>query len=390
MVNIEKILPIYKVEHNAIVSMQGDITIGYKVDWFDIFTRSGQDYEASHQALVKALKLLPAFTIYHQQDVFIKTKYKGQPGFGSFLSQASEQFFDSRPYLEHRSYIFLTKKPDGRKTASSGYSGILRKSIAPAQTTQPHLLRDFLEKAGGFERILSDSGIGLRRLSDDELAGTQTKAGVIEQYCFLQGPDERPVIKDVHLKEEIRIGDDHCQLFTLSDVEDLPAYCGSRVNYDRYSTDKTKFSIGFASPLGLLLDSNHIYNQFIFIEDAQKTLKLLEKKRLRLQSLSGYSRENAIARDATSDFLNEAISEQRLPVKAHLNVMAWTNNPDEEQEIKNKVSSAMAQMDASPKLEIDGASQIWWAALPGNAADFPMNDTFDTFLEHAHSPMAFS
>ena len=97
-----------------------------------------------------------------------------------------------------------------------------------------------------------------------------------------------PVIRDVHLKDGIKIGDDYCQLFTLADAEDLPALCGSRINYDKYSTDKTKFSIGFASPLGLLLDCSHIYNQYIFIDDALlKTQKLLEaKKRLRLQSLS--------------------------------------------------------------------------------------------------------
>jgi conjugation system TraG family ATPase len=40
-------------------------------------------------------------------------------------------------------------------------------------------------------------------------------------------------------------------------------------------------------------------------------------------------------------------------------------------------------MDAVPKQESDGAPQIFWAGIPGNAADFPMNDTFDTFAEHA-------
>ena len=50
----------------------------------------------------------------------------------------------------------------------------------------------------------------------------------------------------------------------------LPAFCGSRINYDKYSTDKTKFSVGFASPLGQLLPCNHIYNQYIFIDDAAK------------------------------------------------------------------------------------------------------------------------
>jgi conjugation system TraG family ATPase len=164
---------------------------------------------------------------------------------------------------------------------------------------------------------------------------------------------------------------------------DLPALCGSRINYDKYSTVKTKFSIGVASTLGQLLPCNHIYNQYIFIEDAQKTIQKLESKRLRLQSLSAYSRENLIARDATNDFLNEAISQQRLPVKAHFNVLVWTDNKDELKDLKNRVSSALAQMDAVAKQETIGAPQIFWAGIPGNAADFPINDTFDTFAEQA-------
>ncbi|GAA3772925.1 hypothetical protein GCM10022423_29160 [Flavobacterium ginsengiterrae] len=90
-----------------------------------------------------------------------------------------------------------------------------------------------------------------------------------------------------------------------------------------------------------------------------------------------------IARDATNDFLNEAIAQQRLPVKAHFNVLAWTSEKEELKDIKNKVSSALAQMDAAAKQETVGAPQIYWAGIPGNAADFPMNDAFDTFTEQA-------
>jgi hypothetical protein len=93
----------------------------------------------------------------------------------------------------------------------------------------------------------------------------------------------------------------------VADINDLPGLCGSRINYDKYSTDKTKFSVAFTSVLGQLLACSHVYNQYIFIDDAHKTLKQLESKRLRLQSLSAYSRENSIARDAVNDFLNEAI-----------------------------------------------------------------------------------
>jgi conjugation system TraG family ATPase len=246
------------------------------------------------------------------------------------------------------------------------------------------MLQDFLDCCGQFAHILEDSGfVKLRRLKNEELLSVRNKAGVIEKYCFLLDSNDHLLVKDISYSEGIQIGNQYAQLYTLSDAEDLPALCGSRINYDRYSTDKTKFSVGFASPLGQLLSCNHIYNQYIFLGDAQKTLQRLESKKLRLQSLSAYSRENAISRDATNEFLNEAISNQRLPVKAHFNVLVWTERKEQLKDLKNLVSSALAQMDAVPKHEVNGAPQIHWAGLPGNEADFPMNDTFDTFAEQA-------
>jgi len=382
MIRAANIFPIYTVQHNAMVSVQGDITIAYRLTLPALFSQSGSDYEAQHQAWIKAIRVLPKHSIIHKADWFTKGSYQAVSGAGSFLAQAGDRHFEGRPFMEHSCYLMLTKKAEDRKAASSSYSGIMRKGIVPKQTIDLKLFSVFLEKAGAFERILADSGyVKLQRLSDDELAGTKDSIGLIERYCFLE--QFQPLIKDVHLRDQLKVGNNLCNLFTLSDVNDLPSLCSSRMTYDPYSTDKTKFSTGFASPLGLLLDCNHLYSQYIFIDDELKTIKGLEAKKLRLQSLSAYSRENAIARDATNDFLNEAISQGRLSVKAHFNVLAWTDSADEMQQIKNRLGSAMAKMDAQSKLETDGAAQIWWAGIPGNAADFPMNDTFDTFLEQA-------
>ncbi|MDN5286547.1 MAG: conjugal transfer protein TraG [Mucilaginibacter sp.] len=381
--NAERVFPVYKVEHDCMVSAYGDLTIAYQVMLPEIFTLSEADYETYHHAWIRAIKVLPKHSIVHKQDIFIKNHYRGAKNTEStFLTTAADKHFNGRPFLDHTCYIMLTKKADDRKQANSAFSGIMRKSIVPRQTTDPRALPEFLEKAGQFERILKDcSFISLTRLNNDELSGTRDRPGIIEQYCFLLDKNDRPLLKDVHLKDDIRIGDQHARLFTLGDAEDMPSLCGNRITYEKFSTDQTKFPIGFASQLNLLLDCNHIYNQYLFIEDSGKILKQLEAKKLRLQSLSAYSRENAIGRDATNDFLNEAISQQRLPVKAHFNVLVWTDQREGLQDIKNQVGSAMAQLGASSKLESDGAAQIWWAGIPGNAADFPMNDTLDTFLE---------
>jgi conjugation system TraG family ATPase len=383
---LDKVFPVYKVESDCILSKQGDVTIAYEATLPEIFTLSDQEYEAFHQILVKAIKVLPNNTVFHKQDWFLSRKH--QPDFEtkdqSFLSRASERFFNERPFLDHTCYIMMTRKAANRKASSSVFSNLIRRSIVPEGTLSPQRMQEFLDGCGQFERILKDSGfVKLERLNNDELTGTDRKPGLLERYCFLLSETDPAVIKDIHFKDELTIGDQHCQLYSLSDVEDLPSLCGSRINYDRYSTDKTKFSVGFAAPLGQLLSCDHIFNQYIFIEDAHKTIKQLESKRLRLQSLANYSRENAISRDATNDFLNEAISSQRLPVKAHYNILLWTDNKPELKELKTQVSSALAQMDAIARQETDGAPQIFWAGLPGNEADFPMNDTFDTFTEQA-------
>jgi len=387
---IDNIMPIMGVENDLIVSKQGDVTLVFKAELPEIFTMSDRDYEAFHQNWIKAIRVLPKYSVFHKQDWFINSKF--DPCFlknqtkedRSFLTHASNRYFNERPFLDHTCYIYLTKKPQDRKLSSSIFSNLIRPSIVPSQTVKPGVVQDFIDSCGQFKRILEDSGfVKLKRLSSQEILSHQKKAGLIERYCTLAENETDCLIKDLQFGDEIKVGDQHVQIYTLGDANDLPALCGSRINYDRYSTDRTKFSVGFASTLGQLLGCNHIYNQYIFIEDSAKTIQKLETKRLRLQSLSAYSRENMISRDATNDFLNEAISEGRLPAKAHYNIMVWTNQKEELKELKNMVSSALATMDAVAKMETSGAPQIFWAGIPGNSAGFPMNDSFDTFLEQA-------
>jgi conjugation system TraG family ATPase len=383
--NLSDILPILSVEHDCILSKMGDVTIGFAVILPEIFTLSNEEYESFHQTWIKAIKILSKQSVFHKQDWFTENNFAADFSTDdkSFLARSSERFFNERPYLDHRCYIYLTKKPPNRKLSSSVVSNLLRRSIVPEETVDKNLLQEFFDSAGQFQRILEDSGfVKMKRLKNAELISTKSTAGVIEKYCFLLGSDEL-MIKDISFAEGIRIGNNYCQLYTLSSPTELPSLCGSRINYDKYSTDKTKFSVGFASELGQLLSANHLYNQYIFIEDAQKTLRQLESKKLRLQSLSAYSRENSIARDATNDFLNEAVAEQRMPVKAHVNILVWTEDKEKLKDLRNLVSSALARMDAVPKQELDGAPQIHWAGIPGNEADFPMNDSFDSFVEQA-------
>jgi conjugation system TraG family ATPase len=382
---LKDVLPILTVEKNCLLSRQGDITFGFRARLPEIFSLSNQDYENLHQTWVKAFRILPRQSVFHKQDWFTEAKWKPDPAKAApgFLSRSSDRFFFERPWLDHDCYIYLTKKPAGRKLSSSALSNLIRRSIVPAQALKPALLDEFQENVYQFKRILEDSGfVQLEALDNGQLMSQDHAAGAVEKYCFLL-EDGDSGIRDISYKDGISIGEKRCLLYTLSSPADLPSVCGPRINYEPYSSDRTKFGVGFASSLGQLLPYNHIYNQYLFIEDPQKTIRQLESKKLRLQSLAAYSRENAISRDAVDEFLNEAVGSGRIPVKAHFNVLVWTAEPLGLKEITSGLSSALSRLDAVAKSESDGAPQIHWAGIPGNEADFPMNDCFDSFPEQA-------
>jgi conjugation system TraG family ATPase len=386
MIESANIFPIYKIENGCILSRKGDITYAYELKLPEIFSLSANDYEAFHEVWVRAVRVLPEYSVVHKQDWFMREKVGADFDAcdDGFLSRSSERYFAEREYLEHSCFLMLSKRPVGKRLSSSAYSNILRRSLVPTQAVDKVVVEDFRDRCSQFCQILMDSGfVEVKVLGDDELAGTAVRPGLLERYCFLLGENEMSVVRDIRVKDGLMVGELPVELYTLGDVETLPSICGSRIDYDAYSTDKSRFSIGFAAPLGQLLDCEHICNQYVFVGDAAKEIKRLEAKKLRLGSLAGYSRENAVARDAVNDYLSEAVAMSRIPVKAHFNVLAWSRDIAGRREIRNKVASAMSRLDAVAKLESDGAAQIWFAGLPGNAADFPMNDSFDTFPEQA-------
>ena len=384
--DMETVFPVWKIEDDLLLSRQGDITAGFKVVLPELFTLSEKEYEVLHYAWVKAVKVLPEHSLVHKQDWFTEAGYQGNFNGEdtSFLSRESELFFNERPYLEHECYLHVTRKHPDHRLSTSAFSNLFGKGIVPKDALDPLFIRELATAVGMFEQILTDSGlIKLRRLKSGDWTGTKQKAGILERYCHLLPKGARPQLGDIEFKPEWKVGENYCQMYTLADVEDLPGKIAPSTNYEGYATDRTCFPVAFAAPLGHLLPCNHIYNQYIVIGDAGQTLKRMESKRLRLQSLSAYSRENAISRDAVSDFLNEAIGKQRMPIKAHFGVTVWTGKREQLKDLRNLVSSALSRIDAVPRLETRGAPQLFWAGIPGNAADIPVNDTFDTFAGQA-------
>ena len=383
---LESKFPLLAVENGCIVSKDADVTVAFKVELPELFTVTSNEYEAIHSAWHKAVKVLPDFSIVHKQDFFIEEKY--QPEIDkdelSFLSRSFERHFNERPFLNHFCYLFLTKTTKMRSRQESTFSTLCKGKIIPKEIEDKETVTKFLEAVGQFERIMNDSGfITLRRLRADEIVGTETTAGIVEKY-FALSQNDTTVLKDISLNpEEMRIGDDFLCLHTLSDVEDLPGNVGTDSRYERLSTDRSDCRLSFAAPVGVLLTCNHVYNQYIFIDDHAENLKRFEQTARNMQSLSRYSRSNQINREWIEEYLNEAHSKGLVSVRCHCNVMAWSDDREELKHIKNDVGSQLALMECKPRHNTTDVPTLFWAGIPGNEGDFPFEESFYTFIPQA-------
>jgi conjugation system TraG family ATPase len=301
----------------------------------------------------------------------------------SFLSRCFEKHFNERPFLNHSCFLFLTKTTKERMRTQSNFSSLCRGNIIPKEVNKDTSVK-FLEAVGQFERIINDSGfISLTHISSDEITGTGETPGLIEKY-FSLSLDDSTCLEDLELGADgLRVGNKHVCLHTLSDAEDLPGRIGTDMRHEKLSTDRSDCRLSFASPVGLMLSCDHIYNQYLFIEDSAENLRKFEKSARNMQSLSRYSRGNQINKEWIDQYLNEAHSFGLTSIRAHFNVMAWSEDPEELKHIRNDVGSQLALMECKPRHNTVDAATLYWTAMPGNSGDFPSEESFFTFIEPA-------
>ena len=344
---LESKFPLLSVEHGCIVSKDADITVPYRVELPELFTLTKAEYESVHSTWAKAVKVLPNYSIVHKQDFFIEESYRPDicKDDLSFLSRSFERHFNERPYLQHTCYLFLTKTTKERSRTTSSFNALTRNFIIPKEMTDRETVTRFMESCEQFERIVNDSGLlRMTRLTDEEITGTDTSAGIIEKY-FSLSQEDTACLQDLSLGAgEMKIGDNYLCLHTLSDPEDLPSNVATDCRYERLSTDRSDCRLSFAAPIGILLTCN---------------------------------------REWIEEYLNEAHSKGLTSIRAHCNVMAWSDDREKLKRIKNDVGSQLALMEAKPRHNTVDVPTLFWAAIPGNAGDFPFEESFHTFIEQA-------
>ena len=247
----------------------------------------------------------------------------------------------------------------------------------------PQAVERFAEAVSQAESILRESGLlRLRRLGAGEIIGTPGSPGLIAQYFTLS---REPVTnEDIRFDPgRMMIGDKILCLHTLTDLDDLPQTVSTDARYERLSTDRSDCRLSFAAPVGLLLGCNHLYNQYIFLDNHEQTLRGFERLARNMNSLSRYSRSNAVNKEWIDLYLSQAHVDNMLSVRCHCNVISWAENSEELARIRNDVGAQLALMGCTPHHNTVDVPVLFWGGIPGNEGDFPAEESFYTFLEPA-------
>ena len=382
--NILEFLPILAWENNCLVSKFADITVALEVSLPEVYSFSKKDYESFHQVWVRALRLLPTYTIVHKQDIFYECEILDEPISNSFLSVSSSNHFKNRKFLNHKSYVFITLSTKENLKTTSFLSILCRNKIIPNEMLDKNRWEDFNDKVSQFISILTENGIGVSRSSGKAILGDLSQTGAIEQYLTFEFRKEKSVMMDIYLEDnDFKVGDNYLSCFSIGNLEELPSNVHNYLKDPTYSHNKVFFPMSYTSHLAWGIPFSHIYNQYFFLDDSKQILADVERCGRQQQSLSAVSRENSINREFNEQFLNEAVSKGLKPIRAAVNVLIWDKNYNNLIKKNSLVAAKLSELDICVSQTSVITPQIYWAGIPGGESQYPSEMTFLTFLEPA-------
>ena len=372
---------------HCIVSKNADITAAFELTSPEIFAVSDGEYDALHDILVRATKVLPIGYMVHKQDFFIENVYT--PTFdndflrtSNYVAWENEHHFADRPYLRHRCYLYVTRPATTPMKRTSGQSSLLRRHLVPKDMLDARTWAEFTDVVNQFAAIYRDSGkVKLTRLEPGELLDNQEQTGLYQRYFSLSLDD--PTLYDVDLTNGLNVAGQKTYTYAISELGDYPNEVYNSARLEQFSTDSSHFPISTGSALGMLLPFNHIYNQVLLIEDGNALTNQLVKEVKRHHSFATWSKENEVSIRSKDAFMEEVKDRNRRVVRAHYNVLVFHHDPDMADTYRSQTAAAISKLGFKPKLASYDAETLFWSCIPGNIAEIGADNLATCFLEEA-------
>ena len=108
-------------------------------------------------------------------------------------------------------------------------------------------------------------------------------------------------------------------------------------------------------------------NTYIFTLNQGDTMREMGGRKRRMTSM-GQNPENRIAAEELEEFADQAHKESLTCVKAHINILVW-GDEHQEQELRSRISSALSGMNILCVQNTSDTHVLWYSAYPGAAGE---------------------
>lgn len=376
--NIASHHPIVDIQGHIIFANNGNVLACYKVLLPEIHSLSETDFEGLHGNWSQAFKSLPAGTVIHKQDIYLKSSFTSeQLRKDTFLSKATHDHFKGREYMEHQSYLFLTC-PRGTGFNNPKYVNPFKSVPKALPDKLDDRVKQFLDAVSDAVNYLNNGQkIRLEPMVDGEiLALAQNQLNGHNPDCdtdiVLDGP-------------KVAIGNHHFDVLAINSEACFgDSVQTSKVN-ERFTSDDFTFHQGFIDGLGLSLKENHIINQIVYLDDRHQWRRQLEKKVEELKKSSNFGTQNKVVLKKIEHILDQINKDdQARIVRGHLNIIHWNRDGEQLERTNAQIRADLKELDMVPYYPCGKERKNYILnSFPCFAPNFSNEDLYVTDLKHA-------
>ena len=356
---LDRVFPILCIQDGVTVSKRGEMTIGWEVTLPTLWSVTEDGHDDMLEALSSAVRMLGPRMIVHRQDIYTKGEYRAERPEG-FLASAYEKHFDGREHLTHRQYLYLTlagNDAHARQVSDTSIFGL--SSVDSKQMGKDISL--LLSKASEFESVLSARGrYALERLSDEQTAA------LMDAHLRLHNED--CIYSDLQISgNRVKSGERCLWGYSISKSGALPSMITPSRRSELVSGTSSGLHSCTAAAIGPLLDCEHMVNTYIFTINQHENAREMDGRKRRMTSMSKNA-ENKVGSEELEEFMDLCHKEGLICVKAHTNILVW-GKESEDQQLRGKVSSALAGMNIICVQDTYSTPVLWASAFPGAAGE---------------------
>ena len=296
----------------------------------------------------------------HKQDVFVRRRFDmikaaGKDTKYGFLTSAYLKFFSGRLYTDVTTYLVITQ--NNKKTGFSAFD--------------EKVWRTFKTKVAKVMDQLHDGGIKASFLGVDECRD------YADRFFAINFRDEVFSMTDFKVdNESIRMGNRHCKIYSLLDVDDV-GLPGSLRPYTDLHVNNTSMPVDLLSAIDSIPGADTVvYNQVIFIPNQKSELSRLDKVKNRHASLP--SPGNQVSVEDIKKVQEIIAREGKQLVYSHYNMIVAAPATQDLQKITNHLENIFDRQGIHLSRRAYNQLELFVSSFPGNC--FQLNKDYDRFL----------